>query len=183
MFDFSPFQQKLDKILAHTQQELATLRTGKANVQMLDPVRVEAYGSLMAVNELANVGTPDANMIVIEPWDKSILENIEKAIQKASLNLNPIVDGELIRIVISPLTEERRKELVKQLHQKAESAKIMMRNARIDIKNEVDDQEGKSEVSEDDIHRDLEQLDKVMDQYTEKLKALVTQKETDLLSI
>ena len=183
MFDFSIFQQKLDKIMTHTQQELAILRTGKAKVKMLDPVRVEAYGSLMAVNELANVSTPDANMIVIEPWDKSILENIEKAIQKAGLNLNPIVDGELIRIVISPLTEESRQELVKQLHQKTESAKIMIRNARIDIKNEVDDQEGEAGVSEDDIHRDLEQLDKVMDQYTEKLKTFVAQKEKDLLSI
>jgi len=183
MFDFSIFQQKLDKIMAHTQQELAILRTGKAKVKMLDPVRVEAYGSLMAVNELANVSTPDANMIVIEPWDKSILKDIEKAIQKAGLNLNPIVDGELIRIVIPPLTEESRQELVKQLHQKAESAKTMIRNARIDIKNEVDDQEGQAGVSEDDIHRDLGQLDKVMNQYTEKLKTFIAQKEKDLLSI
>ena len=93
------------------------------------------------------------------------------------------MDGELIRIVIPPLTEESRQELVKQLHQKAESAKTMIRNARIDIKNEVDDQEGQAGVSEDDIHRDLEQMDKVMDQYTEKLKTFVAQKEKDLLSI
>ena len=183
MFEFSAFTAKLDKVIDHAKRELSTLRTGQAKVSMLDPVRVEAYGSLMAVNEVANVSAPDSNMIVIEPWDTNLLDNIEKAIQKADLNLNPVVDGELIRITVPALTEERRKEMVKQLQQKIESAKVMMRNARTDTKNEIDSLKGQSGISEDDIHRNLDQLNQVMDEYTEKLEQLETNKEKELLSI
>ncbi len=183
MFNFSEFKTKLNKIIDHTKQELSTLRTGQAKVSMLDSVEVEAYGSLMAVNEVANVSAPDSNMIVIEPWDKNLLENIEKAIQKAALNLNPVVDGELIRITVPALTEQRRKEMVKQLQQKIESAKVMMRNARTDTKNEIDSLKGQSGISEDDIHRNLEQLNQIMDDFTDKLEELEANKEKELMSI
>lgn len=183
MYNFSDFKQKLNKIIEHTQQELSTLRTGKAKVSMLDPVKVEAYGTSMAINEVANVGAPDPNMIVVEPWDKNLLENIEKAIQKADLNLNPVVDGDIIRITVPPLTEERRKAMVKQLQQKIESAKVMMRNARTDVKNEIEAMEGKSGVSEDDIHYDLKEMDQIMDEHMQKLEELEQQKEQELLSM
>ncbi len=183
MFDFSSFKQKLEKILEHAQQEFGMLRTGKATPSLLDSVRVQAYGTTMAVNELANVNAPDNNMLIIDPWDKNVIGEIEKAINKAELNLNPVVDRDIIRIVIPPLTEEIRKELVKKVHQKAESSKVMMRTTRSDIKSEVEDQEGQSGVSEDDIRRDLEELDKIMDEYEDRLDEIVTSKEKELLQI
>lgn len=183
MYSFSKFKSKLDKIIEHTKSELSTLRTGKASVSILDPVKVEVYGTHMAVSELANISTPDNNLIVIDPWDKNVLEEIERAINKAGLNLNPVVDKQIIRIVIPPLTEERRKEFVKQLHQKVESARVMMRTARSDEKNEIEDQEGQSGISEDDIHRDLDELEKIMDEYEKKLLDISKSKEEELLSI
>ena len=183
MYNFQEFKNTLQKIIDHTINELSTLRTGKASVTILDPVRVQVYGTSMAVGELANISTPDTNMIIIDPWDKNILEDIEKAINKAGLNLNPIVDKQIIRIIIPPLTEERRKEMVKQLHQKLESSKVMMRTARADTKNEIEDQEGQSGVSEDDIHRDLEEMEKIMDQYEAQIQELSDNKEKELMSI
>ena len=137
----------------------------------------------MAINELANVSAPDANLLVIDPWDKNIIDEIEKAINKAALNLSPVVDKGIIRIVIPPLTEERRMEMVKQLHQKAESAKVMMRAARIDAKNEIVDQEGEAGVSEDDIHQEIEELNKSMADYEKKLELMIAEKEKELMSI
>ncbi len=183
MYNFLEFTSKLDHIVEHTQQDLSSLRTGKANAQMLDSVRVPVYGASMAINELANISVPDSNLIVIAPWDKNILADIEKSIQKSDLNLNPVVDRDIIRIVVAPLTEETRLELVKQLHQKVESARAMMRSVRSDIKSEIEDLKGQSGVSEDDIDRDLEELELKMDKYEKILQELATRKEQDLLKL
>lgn len=183
MYNFSLYHQKLQKILDHVTGEINSLRTSKASASLLDTVRVEAYGTQMAVNELGNISAPDANMIIVDPWDKSLIEEVVKGINKAGLNLNPVVDKQIIRIVIPPLTQERRQELVRQLRQKAESARAMMRSVRIDTKNEIDSQEGQAGVSEDDIHRELLELDKIMESYEAQLTQLVTTKEKDLLSI
>ncbi|HQM15975.1 MAG TPA: ribosome recycling factor [Candidatus Woesebacteria bacterium] len=183
MYNFSLYHQKLQKILDHVSGEINSLRTSKASASLLDTVRVEAYGTQMAVNELGNISAPDANMIIVDPWDKSLIEEVVKGINKAGLNLNPVVDKQIIRIVIPPLTQERRQELVRQLRQKAESARAMMRSVRIDTKNEIDSQEGQAGVSEDDIHRELLELDKIMESYEAQLTQLVTTKEKDLLSI
>jgi len=183
MFNFSAFKQKLEKVLDHTKLELGTLRTGKATPSLLDSVRVQVYGTTMAVNELANINAPDNNMLIVDPWDKGIIGEIEKAINKAELNLNPVVDRDIIRIIIPPLTEEIRKDLVKKVHQKAESSKVMMRTTRGDVKNEIEDLEGQSGVSEDDIRRDLEELDKIMDEYEKKLEEIVKSKEAELMQI
>ncbi|MBD3250216.1 MAG: ribosome recycling factor [Candidatus Pacebacteria bacterium] len=183
MYNFTPFKQKLEKIIEHAKKDIATLRTGRASVDMLDPVKVQAYGSSMGINELANIGTPDPNLILIKPWDQNLIENIEEAIHKSDLNLNPVVDKDQIRIVVPALTEERRQEMVKKLNQKIESAKVMMRNARTEVKNEIDELEGQAGVSEDDIHRDLEQLDKIVKEYTQKLEQIETDKEKELTTI
>lgn len=183
MYDFNQFIHKLEKALDHTKQELSTLRTGKATPQLLDPVQVEAYGTLMRISEVANISAPDSNLLMVTPWDKSLLAAIEKGIAAANLNLNPVVDGDIIRIVIPQLTEERRKEMVKLLHQKAEAARTMLRGLRTDTKKEIDYQEGESGISEDDIHRDLEQLDKTFQKYIDLLDEIVQAKETDLMKI
>lgn len=182
-FNFTQTNQKMDKAIEHVKRDIASLRTGKASAQLLDPVVVEAYGSKMKVAELATVQAPDASLIVVSPWDKSVLANIEKAIATAELNLNPVVDGDIIRIAIAPLTEEKRKEMVKVLHKKIESGKVMIRTLRTDTKKEIEGLEGTDGVSEDDIKADLEQLEEIVKEYIEKLDALAASKEKDLLTI
>lgn len=183
MYNFSDVTQKFEKAIAHLQQELGSLRTGKATPSLLDSVLVDAYGTKMRVNELANVSAPDPNMLIVSPWDKSLLETLEKSIASASLNLNPIVDGDMIRIVVPSLTEERRKEMVKVLHQKIEGGKVMLRNIRTDAKKEIEDQEGEDGVSEDDIKAEIEELDKMVKDYTVKLDEIAKKKETDLMTV
>lgn len=183
MFNFSPLRQKFEKALEHVNKDLAGLRTGKASPQLLDPVSVEAYGTRMRIGEVANVSAPDANMIIVSPWDKSLLEAIAKGISMAQLNLSPVIDGEVIRIVIPPLTEERRKEMVKSLHQKIEAGNIMLRNIRIDAKKDIEDQANETGVSEDDIKADLDELDKILKEFSAKLDEIAKKKETDLMTV
>jgi len=182
-FNFSSVSEKMQKALDHVHRDISTLRTGKANVQMLDPVYVEAYGSKMKVAELATVQAPDPTMIIVSPWDKSVLANIERAIATADLNINPVVDGDIIRIKIAPLTEEKRKEMVKVLYKKIENGKVMLRNIRSDSKKEVEAQKGTEGVSEDDISADLEILDTILKEFMTKLEEISTIKEKDLLTI
>lgn len=181
--DTTEVETKFDKAVHHVQQDIATLRTGKAAPQLLDPVVVEAYGTKMKVHELANVSAPDPNLLMVSPWDKSLLSTIEKAIASASLNLNPVVDGDSIRIVVPSLTEERRKEMVKILHQKIEGGRVMLRTIRTDAKKDIENREGEAGVSEDDIKLQLEELEKVFKEYIEKLEEIARQKETDLMKV
>lgn len=182
-YSFSNLTEKLTKAEEHIRQEVALLRTGRAAVQILDPVKVEAYGTMMAVNELANVSAPDPNMLVVSPWDKSLLENIAKGISISGLNLNPVVDGDIIRITIPPLTEERRREMVKLLHQKIEQGKVMIRTIRAEIKQEIEDQKGEGGVSEDDIKLDLEQLEKKIKEAIDALDVIAAEKEKELMTV
>lgn len=182
-YNFTNFTNSLIKSIDHIANDLKTLRTGKATPQLLDPVMVEAYGASMKINEVANVSAPDATLLVVTPWDKSILENIEKAIASAQLNLNPVVDGDLIRIAVPPLTEERRKEMVKVLHQKIEEGKKMLRTIRQDAKKEIENLEGEGGVSEDDVKADLEELEKLFKKHLDQLDELATKKEADLMKV
>lgn len=182
-FDFSNVKQRFDKAVDHVSRDIASLRTGKATVQILDPVMVEAYGSKMKISELASVQAPDATMLVVSPWDKSILPNLERAIATADLNLNPVVDGDIIRIKIAPLTEEKRKEMVKVLYKKIESGRVMFRSLRTDAKKEVESGKDSGGVSEDDIKLDLKQLEDIVKEYMGKLDELSAKKEKDLLTI
>ena len=181
--DKSLYQDRFDKALDHLQRELTSLRTGRASVQLLDGVRVMAYGASMAIHEVANVSAPDAQLLVVKPWDKSLLGEIEKAIQVAQLNLNPVVDGEIIRIPVPPLTKERRQEMVKTLHQKVEEAKIMLRTIRSDVRRDIEDQEGEAGISEDDIKLELNELEEVVKDYIERADSVSANKEKELLSI
>lgn len=182
-FNFTDLKQKLDKTIDHVSRDISSLRTGKATVQILDPVMVEAYGAKMRIAELATVQAPDATLLTISPWDKSILANIERAIAASELNLNPVVDGDIIRIKIAPLTEEKRKEMVRVLQKKIESGKVMLRSVRTDGKKDIENQKGSGGVSEDDIKSDLEQLDEILKEYMNKLEAISAKKEKDLLTI
>jgi ribosome recycling factor len=183
MISKADYLAHFDKVLAHTQQEMAALRTGRANVGMLDEVLVEAYGSKMHLNEIGSISAPDPTLLVISPWDKSLIAAVEKAIQAANLNLNPVVDGEVVKVPVPSLTQERREEMIKILHQKAESGRVMMRSTRADVRRQIEDTKGDAGISEDDIEAGFEELDKVVTDYISKIDELVKHKETELTTI
>lgn len=182
-FNLSSFEEKLSKAYDFVVKDVASLRTGRAMVQILDPVVVEAYGARMKIAELGSVQAPDPSMLIVTPWDKSILPNIEKAIASADLNLNPVVDGDIIRIKIAPLTEEKRKEMVKVLYKKIENGRVMFRNLRSDTKRDIEKQKGSEGISEDDIKADIQELDKMLKENMEKLDDLLNNKEKELLTV
>lgn len=181
--DLSSYRPRFIKTLDYLKKEFDSLRTGRASAQILDSVKVEAYGSLLSLTEVASIAVPDSQLIVIKPWDKSLLPAIEKAIQQAQLNLNPIVDKEIIRVPVPTLTTERRQEMVKILHQRAEEGRVMLRQIRADIRKDIEKQEGQAGISEDDLKADYAELDDLVKEYIEELEELVTSKEKDLLTI
>jgi len=183
LIDLSEHQHRFTKAIEHFKKELNSLRTGRASVQILDSVRVEAYGSHMSITEVANISVPDSQLIVIKPWDKSLLPAIEKAIQTAQLNLNPVVDKELIRVPVPTLTAERRQEMVKVLHQRAEEGRVMLRQIRADIRKDIEKQEGTVGVSEDDLKVKFSELEDLVKNHIDEIEELVSAKEKELLTI
>lgn len=179
----SLFQTRAQKTVEHLNLDLRTLRTGRASSQLLDPVKVEAYGSQLKLVEVASVTAPDSNLIVVTPWDKSLLSVIEKAIASAGLNFNPVVDGALIRISVPPLTQERREEMVKLLHQKVEASRVTLRNIRTESKQEIEELKGQAAVSEDDIKRLLKELDELTQKWLQEIEVLEKQKEQELITV
>ncbi|MDA1079677.1 MAG: ribosome recycling factor [bacterium] len=182
-YSFSSFTEQLQSSLSHTQGEVKKLRTGRATVSMLDGVYVEAYGSRMRVPEVAGISAPDATLLVISPWDKSLLQAIEKGVQAADLNLHPVVDGEIIRIAVPSLTQENRETLVKKLHQVVEAGRIGIRSARNETKKEIEDQKGTAGVSEDDIKADVAELETKVKQALETLEKVLQEKEKELRTL
>ena len=182
-FNFSSLGIKMDKVLDHVIQDFSSLRTGKANAQILDSVIVEAYGSHMKVVELATIQVVDPTLLTVTPWDKSVLAQIERAISIAGLNLNPVVNGDSIRIQIAPLTEEKRKEMVKVLYKKIEDGKVMLRSVRTDAKKEIEAQKGEEGISEDLIKSELEQLEEFLKKHIARLEEIAVKKEKELMTI
>jgi len=178
----SIIQERFQQVLSHFTNDLKGVKTGRAKPALVEDVWVEAYGTKMHLKELASITAPDPHQIIISPWDKSLLETIAKGVNTANLNLNAVVDGEIIRISIPALTAETREQLVKLIHQKLESAKIMLRQIRQEAKKTIEEQKDKGGVSEDSIHLDLENLQKMVDEYEEKLEALAASKEEELRS-
>lgn len=182
-YSFSDFEDKVAKTIEHIRREVGMLRTGRASADILDSVTVEAYGQRMKLVEVASISVPDASMIRISPWDKGLVGAIEKAIAGADLNLNPVVDGDIVRIAIAPLTEEKRKEMVRELHKRVEQGKAMLRDVRTKVKQEIEDQKGQDGVSEDDIEADLSDLENRQKKAVEQLDVLSQSKEKELLTL
>jgi len=176
-------KEKFDKVIEHFRVEIGALKTGRANPAMLDMVRVEAYGALSPINQVASVSMPDARSLVVQPWDKSVLKEIEKAIVESNLNLSPINDGERIRLNLPALTEETRRDVVKLLNQKAEETKIAVRLERDAVKEEIIEAEKNKDFGEDEKFRLLEDLDKKISGYNEKIKELAEAKEQEIMTI
>lgn len=182
-YSFTQFYIKADKVLEHLKQELSQLRTGRATVQLLDSVRVEAYGSLMSLQEVAQVNAVASDLLVIKPWDKSLLNAVEKAIQISGLNLQAVVDKDLVRVPVPPLTEERRKEMVKALEQKIEETKVMLRNVRGEIKKDIEKLSGQDGVSEDEIKQYLENLETELKKKLSELEGMFVEKRDELMKV
>lgn len=174
---------RMDKTMEDFRRELGHLRTGRASVTLLDDVKVDYYGTATLVNQLAKLATPEPTLIVVQPFDPSMTQAVEKAIRSAELGLNPASDGKVIRVPIPPLTEERRKELVKHLHTVLENHKTAARNIRRDAKEAIESLFKDKKVSEDDKHHGIADLDKLTHQYTDKLDSLSKTKEKEILEL
>lgn len=180
------YRQKAQGLISHFQEELKHIRTGRAQSSLVEGmiVEVESYGGAqMKLSELASISTPDATLLIIQPFDPSVLKDIEKAFHTSNLGLSPVVDQRLIRIAIPPLTAERRQQMTKLVAQKAEEAKIAIRNLRSQIKEDIEAQEKLGGFSEDDIKRQLEELQKEVDQTSEQIDQLKAEKEKDVLTV
>lgn len=176
-------QERMEAALDAIRREFATVRTGKATPAILDTVRVDAYGSKMPLNQVATVSTPESTLIVVQPFDKSLIGDIERAIMTADLGLNPANDGNVIRVPIPPLNEERRKEFVKVLHKMAEEGRISIRHARRTVRDEIHALVKDHEIGEDEGRRREDSLDKVTQEYSEKIDELLKHKEEEVMAI
>jgi len=179
---FDDAKERMDSSIKHLESELLKIRAGKANPAMLNSVFVNYYGVNTQLSQVSNVNTPDARTIIIQPWEKSMIEPIEKAIMAANLGLNPLNNGEIIRIIVPVLTEERRKSLVKQVKNEGENAKISIRNIRREV-NEDLKQLKKDGIPEDDITSGEEEVQKTTDLYIKKVDAILEKKEKDIMTI
>jgi ribosome recycling factor len=174
---------RMEKAVDDFRKELATIRTGRANATLLDNVRVDYHGTPMPVNQLGTMTVPDPTMIVIAPWDPSAVALIDKAIRTADLGLNPTNDGKVVRVPIPALTEERRKDLVKQLHKILENHRTAVRNIRRDLKEAIEKLEKEKKISEDDKKRSLDELEKLSHAETKKIEDLSAAKEKEVMQI
>ena len=174
---------RMEKAVDDFRKELATIRTGRANATLLDNVRVDYHGTPMPVNQLGSMTVPDPTMIVISPWDPSAVALIDKAIRMADLGLNPTNDGKVVRVPIPSLTEDRRKDLVKQLHKVLENHRTAVRNIRRDLKEAIEKLEKDKKISEDDKKRSLDELEKLSHAETKKIEDLSAAKEKEVMQI
>ena len=181
--DFKEYTRKMDKTLEVLQENFGAVRAGRANAKVLDRITVEYYGSETALAGVASISSPDARTLVIQPWDNKLLKDIQKAIQTSDLGLNPQNDGRVIRLVFPQLTEERRKDLTKQVKKYAEEAKVAMRNVRRDGMDYVKALKKKSEITEDDQKKAEKDLQDLVDKYIKKVDAACAAKEKELMAI
>jgi len=176
-------KDKMTKAIQSYTRELATIRAGRASASLLDRVTVEYYGAPTPVNQLAGITTPEARLLVIQPYDKSILSDIEKAILKSDLGLNPTNDGSVIRLAIPQLTEERRKELVKVIKKESEEAKVAIRNIRRDANDDLKKLEKNGEITEDELHGYTDDIQKLTDEHINKVDKITKEKEKEIMAV
>ncbi len=179
--DTNSIKKRMDGAIQAFHNDLRGLRTGRASINMLDAVQVEAYGNMVPINQIGTVSTPESRLITVQVWDKGVVKSVEKAIQNAGLGLNPSVDGQLIRISVPPLSEERRKELVKVAKEYAEHSRVAVRNVRRDGIDEAKKLEKDGGISKDEIHGITENIQKMTDEHIKKIDELLTAKEKEIL--
>jgi ribosome recycling factor len=183
MLSVNEARTHMEKAVEAMRREFTSVRTGKATPALLDTVRVDAYGSKMPINQVGTVSAPEPRLLVVQPWDKGLLKAIETGITNADLGLNPSNDGNIIRVPIPQLTEERRKDMVKLLHKLAEEGRVAIRHARQEANKELKKKQGDHEISEDDAHRQMEQVQKLTDEYISKIDQLLKSKEQEVMEV
>ena len=181
--DFSEYSKKMDKSLVHLAEEFDAVRAGRANPKVLDRITVEYYGTETQLNGVATISSPDARTLVIQPWDTTLLKEIQKAILSSELGINPQNDGKVIRLIFPQLTEERRKELTKQVKKYAEDAKVAMRNIRRDGMDYVKKLKKNNEITEDDQKKAEKDLQDMLDKFIKKVDEALAAKEKELMAI
>ena len=175
-------KEHMEKAIEHLDNELLRIRAGKANVHILDGIVVEYYGTPTPLNQVSNISTPDAKTIMIQPWEKTMIDPIEKALMNSSVGITPVNNGEVIRLVIPQLTEERRRTLVKQVKNEGENARVSVRNSRRDANDEYKQMQ-KDGLSEDETKTAEDQIQKLTDEFTEQIDKIVNAKEEDIMTI
>lgn len=183
MFNLDVFRPQFTKIIDHLKTELGSLRTGRANAAILDSVQVQAYGQSMPLKGIASISVPDARTIAVEPWDKGLLKEVEKAIAEAKLGINPVNEGHLIRLPLPALTEESRKDLIKVLNQKLEQSRITARQLRDTVRDKIMQEEKEKLIGEDQRFRFQQKLDEMVKEINDKIKAMGEEKEKDIMTV
>lgn len=176
-------EERMQKAAEAAQHDFATIRTGRANPAVLESINVSYYGAATPLNQLAGISAPEPRLLLVTPWDRNAIDSIMKAIQSSDIGLTPMSDGHLIRLQVPYLTEERRNELIKQLHRKAEDHKVAVRNIRRDANDRVKTQQKDSEISEDDMMREHEEIQKLTDKYVAEIDKLTSAKEAELKEV
>ena len=176
-------REESDRTLEAIQLDMGAIRTGRASAHLLDGVRVDYYGTLTPLNQVANISVPEARLITVQPWESGLVEAIMKVIQKSDLGLNPSTDGTVIRIPFPALTEDRRKDLVKQVNRIGEEGKVSIRNHRHAANDTLKKMEKDKELAEDLMHKGTAQVQKITDEYTEKIDEMVVRKDADVMEV
>lgn len=176
-------EEGVEKSLLVFRKDVGRIRTGRASSAVLDSVRVNYYNVPTPLNQVATISVPDARLIVVQPWEKSIVQDVEKALASADLGLNPVSDGNVIRLPIPPLNEERRKELVRQVRNMAEETKVATRNIRRDFNDRLKKLQKNKDISEDDMHRGFDKIQEITDGYIKKVDEILSHKEKEIMEV
>ena len=180
---FEDGERRMQKAVEVLKQDLSSIRTGRASSALVERNTVDYYGAPTPINQVASISVPEARLLVIQPWDRKLLIDIEKAIQKSDLGINPTNDGQVIRLAIPQLNEERRREMVKTLHKKLDEHKVAIRNIRRDAHDKLRDREKKKEISEDELKRSEDRLKKLTDRFTDEMDKVGKTKELEILEV
>lgn len=175
-------KKRMDQAVARFREDLGKVRTGRASLNIFDGIKVDYYGTPTPINQVAGIANPEPNLITLQPWDTNMLGAVEKAILAANIGMTPNNDGTIIRISVPPLTEERRKEYVKQAHKEGEDAKTAIRNVRRDVNDAIKALEKKKDISQDEMHTGLDEIQKITDRHVTDIDKMVAAKEKDILS-
>ena len=180
---FEDAERRMQKAVETLKQDINAIRAGRANAALVERITIDYYGTPTPINQVASISVPEARLLVIQPWERKLLVDIEKAIQRSDLGINPTNDGQVIRLAIPPMSEERRRDLVKTLHKKLDEHKVAVRNVRRDVQDKLRDREKKKEVSEDELKRSIERLQKLTDRYIEEMDKVGKAKEMEILEV
>ena len=180
---FEDAERRMQKAVETLKHDINAIRAGRASTALVERITVDYYGTPTPINQIASITVPEARLLVIQPWERKLLVDIEKAIQRSDLGINPTNDGQVIRLAIPPMSEERRRDLVKTLHKKLDEHKVAVRNVRRDVQDKLRDREKKKEVSEDELKRSVERLQKLTDRYIEEMDKVGKAKEMEILEV